>query len=117
MAQYQEISIDQGADFAYELRLGNTDGSVKDLTAHTVTSQLRRTVSTSDSDAISFTCVVNDPATDGTITLTLTNEQTSQLNKPRYLYDVRISWQDSDLTTYYERVVQGNAHVDLAITR
>ena len=42
MAEYEDFNIDQGADVAIELHLQNTDGTKKDLTAHTVTSKMKR---------------------------------------------------------------------------
>jgi hypothetical protein len=72
---------------------------------------------TSDSDAVPFTAIVADPAADGIITLTLTNTQTMSLTARRYMYDVEISYQDSDLNTFIERVLYGSITVNPNITR
>lgn len=42
MAEYEDFTIDQGADVAIEIHLKEQDGSNKDLTAHTITSKMKR---------------------------------------------------------------------------
>ena len=117
MAQYEDLAIDQGSDVAVEIRLANVDGTVKNLQGYSVAAQIRQTVNTSDSDALPFTAIVADPAANGIITLTLTNTQTMGLTARRYMYDVEISYQDSDLNTFIERVLYGNITVNPNITR
>lgn len=118
MAQYEELVIDQGSDVAIELRLAEPDQSDKDLTGYSAAAQLRRTVSTSDSDAVTFNTVIPDPRTDGILTLSLTNTQTDNLTPGRYLYDVEISFIDSDSgNTIVERVLEGIINVTPSITR
>ena len=43
MAQYEDITIDQGTDFAMELHLANKDQPTKNLTDHTVAGKLKKT--------------------------------------------------------------------------
>jgi hypothetical protein len=117
MAQNEDLYIDQGADVAVELRLVNTDKTKKDLTGYTVKAQMRKTVNTSDSDAITFTSIVADPSTDGIATLTLTNTQTDAIKAGRYFYDVELSHLDSDANSIIERVLQGHITVTPSITR
>jgi len=117
MAQYEELTIDQGTDVAVELRLANTDGSAKNLAGFSGAAQMRRTISTSDSDAVAFAVSVTDPTTDGSLLLTLTNIQTDALTPGRYLYDVEISHQDSDSNTIIERVLEGIITVTPSVTR
>ena len=47
MAEYEDLTIDQGADVAIELHLKEADGSVKDLSAHSITSKMKRNYNTS----------------------------------------------------------------------
>jgi hypothetical protein len=117
MAQYEDITIDQGTDVAIEIHLANIDGTKKDLTGYSVAAQIRRTINSSDSDAVTFTSIVADPSSDGIITLVLTNVQTMALTPPRYFYDVEISYVDSDSQLFIERVLYGNLHVNPNITR
>lgn len=117
MAQYEDITIDQGTDIAVEIELVNVDGTPKDLSGYSVAAQIRRTVNTIDSDAITFTAIVVPPGESGIVQLTLTNAQTMSMTPPRYFYDVEISHTDSDANVFIERVLYGNVHVNPNITR
>lgn len=117
MAQYEELIFDQGSDVAVELHLTNTNGSPKNLTYYTVEAQMRKTYNTSDSDATSFTTAVSAPATRGIVTLKLSNAQTSALAAGRYVYDVELSYIDSDSTTIVERILEGTIEVTPSVTR
>ena len=79
MAQYEEITIDQGADCAIEIHLVDKAGAKKSLTNHTVTAKMKRTYNADSADTVSFSTLVANPATDGIATLSLTNTQTDAL--------------------------------------
>lgn len=117
MAQQEDLSIDQGTDVAIEIHLTNPDGSKKSLVNYTAAAQMRRTVNTSDSDAITFTADIKLPETDGIVLLTLTNAQTAAIQPNRYMYDVEISHDDSDGNTLVEKVLYGIIEVTPNITR
>ena len=123
MALYEDITIDQGSDVAIELHLLNKDKSVKDLTGYTVTAAMKPNYAATDSDKINFTGIVADPATDGIVNLSLTNQQTDVLNtKKRYVYDVELSYvSDSDgsgnLTYIIERILEGHIQVTPSVTK
>lgn len=116
MAAYEEFTIDQGADIAIELRLENADGSKKDLSNYTVSAKLKKTYKSAD--AIEFTSIVPDPATDGVVTIALTNQQTDSLKPGRYVYDVEISFVDSDTSNnIVERILEGRIQISPSVTR
>jgi hypothetical protein len=117
MAQYEEFSIDQGTDVTIQLNLTNPDGSTKDLSGYSINAQIRKTVSTSDSDAITFNSTVLIPTTDGKVNLSLTNAQTDAMVAGRYFYDVEISHNDSDGNTIIERILEGKIDLTPSITR
>lgn len=119
MADYEDFTIDQGADVAIELHLQETDGSKKDLTAHTASAKMKRSYnSTADDEIIDFTVAVTDPPTDGILVLALTNAQTDALNpRNRYVYDVELSFDDSDGNTIIERILEGKVKVTPSVTR
>lgn len=119
MADYEDFTIDQGADVAIELHLQETDGSKKDLTAHSAFAKMKRSYNSVDSDEIvSFTTTVADPSTDGILVLSLTNTQTDALNpRLRYVYDVELTFQDSDGNTIIERILEGKIKVTPSVTR
>lgn len=115
MAHYEEISIDQGADIAIQLHLANQDGSVKDLTGHSFAAKLKRTYNSDSSDTTTF--AISLQQSDGIATLALTNTQTDLLKAGRYVYDVEMSFLDSDLNTIIERVLEGIVTVNPSVTR
>ena len=119
MADYEDFTIDQGADVAIELHLQEQDGSKKDLTGHSALAKMKRSYNSTDSDEItSFTTIVSSPATDGILTLALTNSQTDSLNsRLRYVYDVELSYQDSNSQTIIERLLEGKIKVTPSVTR
>ncbi len=119
MADYEDFTIDQGADVAIELHLQEQDGSKKNLTGHSALAKMKRSYNSTDSDEItSFTTIVSSPATDGILTLALTNSQTDSLNsRLRYVYDVELSYQDSNSQTIIERILEGKIKVTPSVTR
>lgn len=119
MADYEDFTIDQGADVAIELHLQETDGSKKDLTGHTAAAKMKRSYNSVDSDEIvDFTTAIVEPNTDGILVLSLTNAQTDALNpRLRYVYDVELSFTDSDGNEIIERILEGKVKVTPSVTR
>ena len=117
MAQYEEFTIDQGADVAVEIHCVNKDNSVKDLTGYTATAKLKKTYASDSDNTISFSSIVATPASDGVLTISLTNTQTDTLKAGRYVYDVELAFQDSDSNTIIERVLEGRVQVSPSVTR
>ncbi len=117
MAQYEEITIDQGSDVAIQLELVDENGAAKSLVNHTIAAQLKKNYNSTDSaDKATFSSIVSTPATSGVVTLLLTNSQTSALKRGRYVYDVEISFIDSDSQTIVERVLEGRIQVTPSVT-
>lgn len=116
MAQQEDFSIDQGADVTIQLHLVNKNGSAKNLADHTVAAKMKKTYATVDSDAISFTPAIVSPAERGIVTLSLTNTQTDALAAGRYVYDVEVSFLDSDSDMIVERVLEGKITVTPSVT-
>lgn len=118
MAYYEDLIVPQGSDFAAELYLVEQDGSKKDLTGHSVAAKLKKNYNSGDSDTYTFTSIVAGNPQNGVITLSLTNTQTDSLNyKKRYVYDVEISYLDSDANTIVERILEGKITVTPSVTR
>lgn len=114
MATYEDIEIDQGADVAIELHMANLDGSKKDLTNHTVAARMRKSYAAAN--YTQFAAIIATPSTEGISTLSLTNTQTDNLDPGRYVYDVEISFEDSDGETIIERVLEGRVLVKPSAT-
>lgn len=119
MADYEDFTIDQGADVAIELHLQEQDGSKKNLIGHTLTAKMKRSFTSVDSDEIvNFTTVIPDPVSDGIAVLSLTNIQTDALNtRTRYVYDVELAYNDSDSNIVIERILEGKIKVSPSVTR
>lgn len=117
MAQYEDITIDQGADVAIELHLINKDGSKKNLSNYSVDATMKRTYNSDSADTHEFNCIIASPPTDGVATLSLTNIQTDALKSGQYVYDVEISFVDSGGDTIVERVLEGKILVTPSVTR
>ena len=109
---YEDLEINQGADIAIELECVEEDGSVKNLTNHSINAKMKRTYNSTDtSDIQAFNAVVQSPADAGKLTLSLTNAQTSTLRRGRYVYDAELSFVDSDDNTIIERILEGQVNV------
>tara|TARA_B100000287_G_C20663246_1_gene790863 strand:+ start:2059 stop:2412 length:354 start_codon:yes stop_codon:yes gene_type:complete len=117
MAQFEEITLDQGADATLQLELVNTDGSKKDLSNYTITSKIKKSYSDSAGEATAFTTAITAPATDGICTLKLTNSQTGALKAGRYVYDVEASYAEDSSTTIIERILEGHITVTPSVTK
>ena len=118
MAQYEEFTIDQGADVAIEIHLIDpTTGSAKDLTYFSVSAKMKKTYNSDSDDTVTFNSIIAEPLTGGIITLSLTNTETDALKPGRWVYDAEISFQDSDDNTIVERVLEGRIQVTPSVTR
>ena len=120
MSNYEDITIKQGTDVAIEIQLINEDGSAKDLTNHSVLAYMKRRYedSANDPSTVQFNSIIVTPPEDGIITLSLTNTQTDALTtRGRYLYDVELSYVDSDLNTIISRVLEGQVEVSPSATK
>ena len=114
MAQYEELSIDKGTDVTLQLELEDLTGNPKDLTNYTVAGKIKKTYSSLSST--SFTTEIQAPSTGGVVNLSLSNTQTDALKAGRYVYDVEISFVDSDASTVVERVLEGTIEVTPSVT-
>jgi|SRR6056300_856090 len=118
MADYEDMTFDQGADISVELHLVDPDGSKKNLQGYSVAAKMKRGYNSDSADTVDFTTLIADPAEDGVVVLSLTNSQTDALNtRGRYVYDVEISFEDSDGNTIIERVLEGKVKVSPSVTR
>jgi len=129
MAQYEDLIIDKGTDVVIKLECYNPDGSSKrfnmldsnsgDIIPHyNVNGKIKLNYSTPDSDAILFSATtVNNQNLDNIITLTLTHEQTDAMKPTNYVYDVEITYYDSDTDAdIVERILEGKLTVTPSVT-
>ena len=62
MAQFEEITIDQGADVTIELELVDANGSKKNLANHSLAGKIKKSYSDSSGEATAFTTTIETPA-------------------------------------------------------
>ena len=115
---YEDIDINQGTDIAIELDCVDEDGSVKNLTNHSIAAKMKRTYNSTDaSDIQAFNAIVQSPADAGKLTLSLTNVTNQRLlERGRYVYDAELSFVDSDDNTIIERILEGQINVIPQVT-
>ena len=117
MAQEETFTIDQGADVALQLHLIDPTGGAKDLNNHTINAKMKKNFNSDSADTLVFNTVIGTPASDGILTLSLTNIQTDSLRPGKYVYDVEMAFSDSDDNTIIERVLEGRIIVSPSVTR
>ena len=117
MAQYEDLTIDQGADVAIQLELLEKDGSIKNLVGYSAAAKMKRSYNADSDNTLAFTPRITElNAPLGILVLELTNTQTNTLKPGRWVYDVEISYQDSG-STIVERILEGNIEVTPSVTR
>ena len=109
MATKSNLVIDQGTTFSTDLSLTDENGDALQLSGYTANSQIRKWYTSANPAAI-FTTSIN--VNTGTITLSLSANQTSNLVSGRYVYDVEVT----DGATV-SRIVEGIVTVTPQVTR
>lgn len=109
MAIKANLTIDQGTTYSTSIVLTDTDGTAIDLTGYTIESQIRKTYTSST--YVAFTTSKDDAS--GTIFLSLSANQSSNLVAGRYVYDVEIT----STTNVISRIVEGIITVTPQVTR
>ena len=111
MAVYANISIDQGSTFSSTVTVEGSDGLVFNLTGYTVRGQIRKSYTSTSFTA--FTAAVLS-AVNGTITVSLSAQQTLALAAGRYRYDVEVVQTSTGNVT---RVVEGQVEISARVTK
>jgi len=112
MAAIANLIIDQGATFSTDVTVKDNDGNAFDLTGYTAGAAMAKGYQATQTRQIITTSVNSDPTT-GIVTLSLTADQTLQLDAPaRYVYDVEITrTSDSTITRVIEGIITVTPHV------
>lgn len=111
MADFVEFDIEAGATFSVEVTIKNDNGIGRNLTNHSVTSQLRK--SYYSSTATDFTISVLDTA-NGVVSMGLSSANTANLKAGRYVFDVELNDSSNNVIT---RIFEGIATVSPNVTR
>tara|TARA_R110000868_G_scaffold179617_1_gene419817 strand:- start:1104 stop:1448 length:345 start_codon:yes stop_codon:yes gene_type:complete len=106
------IVINAGTDFTQTFTLESSDSnSALNLSSYTVRSQLRK--QPSSTNYVNFNCNIINPL-GGDISIGLSTSITTSLKPGRYLYDVVITENISNIKT---RVIEGMALVREGVTK
>jgi hypothetical protein len=110
MATKANLIIDQGSTYSTDIYLVDDNDDSLLVNDYTVASQMRKTYTSLN--AISFSTSTN--ASIGTITLSLTANQSGAIPAGRYVYDVELT---DIYTGTVSRVVEGIVTVTPQVTR
>ena len=110
MAIIANLFIDQGTDFTVTVDVSDATGGILDLTGYSAAAQIRKTYGSSSK--VDFSTSTVTPS-QGKVTMSLTDAQTSALESGRYVYDLNIT-SGGGVTT---RVVEGQAIITPGVTR
>ncbi len=103
MARQQNISFDQGSDVSIEVTVTDVNGDVVDLSGYTANAALRKHYLSAN--GFGFETETGD---NGLLTLSMNHVVSANIEAGRYVYDVTITGQSSNLVW---RVVEGIATV------
>jgi hypothetical protein len=109
-AAYTNIYIEQGATFSTSITLDDVYGDAYNLIGYTANSQIRKSHYSSNATAI-FTTDINSNT--GSITLILSAANTANIPAGRYVYDTKITDNNSNVL----RILEGIAEVSPSVTR
>ena len=110
MAIISNLTVDQGSTFTAKIDVTDSDGNSINLSGYSVAGQIRKSYYSLNS--IDFQASITN-ALDGTIEISLTDQQTDGMRAGRYVYDVEITSPGGEIT----RVLEGQVEVTPGVTR
>tara|TARA_Y200000002_G_C22080788_1_gene414500 strand:- start:111 stop:458 length:348 start_codon:yes stop_codon:yes gene_type:complete len=115
MAVYvANLQINQGADFSQTFNLANTIGDTSfNLSGYSISASMKKHAAAAATSATAFTATIENAA-NGTISLALTDTQTSALKAGRHVYDIVI--QENSGNFLKTRVIEGSVLVREGVT-
>ena len=112
MATISNLFIDQGTTFTTTISVADGNGTALDLTGYSGIAQLRKTYESITS--VPFNVTFETPRTNGQVTISLTDAQTSALESGKYVYDVQYT-HGNNVTV--ERVAEGIITISAEATK
>lgn len=100
MAKKTNLFIDQGASFSYTFNITDSNGDNLDTTGYSANAVLRKQYSSSNSVGFGINISNN-----GVLTLSLTANQTSNLQFLQYVYDVELTTNTGNVQRFAEGIV------------
>lgn len=108
MADKLNLLIDQGSTYSVNLEVKDANNELVNLTGYSGAGQIRKQYTSNSATAFSISVYSN-----GTVTASLTANQTSNLTSGRYVYDIELTNALSEVT----RIVEGIVTVTPQVTR
>lgn len=108
MADKLNLLIDQGTTYSVNLEVKDANNALVNLTGYSGAGQIRKQYTSNSATAFSISVYSN-----GTVTASLTANQTSNLTSGRYVYDIELTNALSEVT----RIVEGIVTVTPQVTR
>lgn len=102
MADFVELTLDQGATFNSIITVRDDNGVAQNLVGYDARSQMRKSYYSSTKKE--FTVTLTQPA-NGQITMSMTAANTANLTPGRYVYDVELEDPSGDVTRIFEGIV------------
>lgn len=108
MADKLNLLVDQGSTYSINLEVKDANNNLVNLTGYSGAGQIRKQYTSNT--AVPFTVSVYS---NGTVTASLTANQTGSLVSDRYVYDIELTNSISEVT----RIVEGVITVTPQVTR
>jgi len=108
MAIKTNLTVDQGANFVYNVYLVDAEGNPFDLSGYSGNAQLRRSYTASNYATMN----VHITGASGLITLTMNATTTANLTNNRYVYDLELT-----SNNVVSRIIEGFVTVNPGVTR
>lgn len=109
----QDLIIDQGASFQISVELFDINNEPIETENLTVFAQLRRHYTSNN--AVTFDTTINEEENE--LILSLTPEQTSELPAGRYVYEVKIIFNEQEEDAVIDRILEGVVTVSPQVAR
>lgn len=115
MADYEDLEIDLGKDAIFDIYITDGNGAPQVMTG--ITPEMKMALNYTDSDKIDWTSSIKGNDSDGIINVQLSNTVSATVDyRRKYVYDVSLTYVDSDLVTRKEKVLEGLISVNPSIT-
>lgn len=102
MAEYVELTIDQGATYVNVINVTDGNGNGLNLTGYAARSQMRKSYYSSNSYPFDLTFI---NSSNGSIQMYMSSANTANLFPGRYVYDVELEDQDGNVSRIFEGIV------------
>ena len=108
MAIKNNLVVDQGADFVYNVYLIDQNGDAFDISGYTANAQIRKTYTSTTYTTINVAIAANT----GLVTLSMNAATTANLTFSRYVYDLQLHSNNVS-----SRIMEGIITVNPEVTR